>query len=46
MPKNIAVIKRSPHLASLFFIEKIPNIQEQLGKYMQEFVQKYLRGEM
>jgi len=36
---NIAAIQT-------FFIEKIPNIQEQLGKYMQEFVQKYLRGEM
>ena len=29
-----------------FFIEKIPDIQMQLGKYMEEFVQRYLRGEV
>ena len=29
-----------------FFIEKIPNIQVQLGKYMEDFVQKYMDGEV
>ena len=29
-----------------FFIEKIPDIQNQLGKYMQNFVESYLRGEI
>ncbi|MEI7604205.1 MAG: hypothetical protein WCJ19_04245 [bacterium] len=29
-----------------FFIEKIPNIQVQLGKYMEEFVKKYLNSEL
>jgi hypothetical protein len=29
-----------------FFIEKIPNIQAQLGAYMEDFVQKYLKNEI
>lgn len=29
-----------------FFIEKIPNIQVQLGNYMKTFVERYLRGEI
>lgn len=29
-----------------FFIEKIPDIQMQLGKYMETFVENYLKGEI